>query len=174
MPVVYHDHARTLTSRTRARGRHRGLAKVSAKRFHSKLTARRTSSDHHRAPATMLRSGGRSHHRALRRHRRVRRSSDRLTPNLGNELAERNISILWQQRGFTHLRPVMAALDRANRIEGGAQRQCHYDQPWRCCRVIGQGNLISGSAAGNSPIPNNATYAASKAFAPTARIAARR
>jgi short-subunit dehydrogenase len=29
------------------------------------------------------------------------------------------------------------------------------------------GILISGSAAGNSPIPNNATYAASKAFANT-------
>ena len=31
----------------------------------------------------------------------------------------------------------------------------------------GGGILISGSAAGNSPIPNNATYAASKAFATT-------
>ena len=31
----------------------------------------------------------------------------------------------------------------------------------------GGGILISGSAAGNSPIPNNATYAASKAFANT-------
>ena len=29
------------------------------------------------------------------------------------------------------------------------------------------GILISGSAAGNSPIPNNATYAATKAFANT-------
>jgi short-subunit dehydrogenase len=31
----------------------------------------------------------------------------------------------------------------------------------------GGGILISGSAAGNMPIPNNATYAASKAFANT-------
>ena len=41
----------------------------------------------------------------------------------------------------------------------------------RCCpgmidRAAG-GILISGSVAGNSPIPNNATYAASKAFANT-------
>ena len=41
----------------------------------------------------------------------------------------------------------------------------------RCCPAWSSagagGILISGSAAGNSPIPNNATYAASKAFANT-------
>ena len=34
-------------------------------------------------------------------------------------------------------------------------------------RTRAGGILISGSAAGNSPIPNNATYAATKAFANT-------
>ena len=90
---------------------------------------------------------------------------------LADELAERNISILCANAGTATFGPV-ASLDPAGER---AQVQLNvlgvHDLilavlPGMVARKAG-GILISGSAAGNSPIPNNATYAATKAFANT-------
>jgi short-subunit dehydrogenase len=90
---------------------------------------------------------------------------------LADELAERNISILCANAGTATFGPV-AKLDSADER---AQVQLNvlgvHDLvlavlPGMVARKAG-GILISGSAAGNSPIPNNATYAATKAFANT-------
>ena len=90
---------------------------------------------------------------------------------LADELASRNISILCANAGTATFGPV-AKLDPADER---AQVQLNvlgvHDLalavlPGMVERKAG-GILISGSAAGNSPIPNNATYAASKAFVNT-------
>jgi short-subunit dehydrogenase len=90
---------------------------------------------------------------------------------LCDELAARNISILCANAGTATFGPV-AALDPAGEK---AQVQLNvlgvHDValavlPGMVERGAG-GILISGSAAGNSPIPNNATYAATKAFVNT-------
>ena len=90
---------------------------------------------------------------------------------LAEELAGRDISILCANAGTATFGPV-AKLDPAGEK---AQVQLNvlgvHDLvlavlPGMLARRAG-GVLISGSAAGNSPIPNNATYAASKAFANT-------
>ncbi|MDA4110612.1 mycolate reductase [Mycolicibacterium holsaticum] len=88
-----------------------------------------------------------------------------------DELAARHISILCANAGTATFGPV-AELDPAGEK---AQVQLNvlgvHDLvlavvPGMVQRRAG-GILISGSAAGNSPIPNNATYAASKAFVNT-------
>ncbi|MDV3127746.1 mycolate reductase [Mycobacterium sp. 21AC1] len=90
---------------------------------------------------------------------------------LCEELGSRTISILCANAGTATFGPVVA-LDPA-----GEQAQVQLNVlgvhdlvlavlPGMVQRKAG-GILISGSAAGNSPIPNNATYAASKAFANT-------
>lgn len=90
---------------------------------------------------------------------------------LADELSGREISILCANAGTATFGPV-AGLDPAGER---AQVQLNvlgvHDLvlavlPGMLKRRAG-GVLISGSAAGNSPIPNNATYAASKAFANT-------
>jgi short-subunit dehydrogenase len=90
---------------------------------------------------------------------------------LADELSERNVSILCANAGTATFGPV-ANLDVG---EEKAQVQLNvlgvHDLvlavlPGMVERRAG-GILISGSAAGNSPIPNNATYAASKAFVNT-------
>ena len=90
---------------------------------------------------------------------------------LADELAARNISILCANAGTATFGPV-AKLDPA-----GEKAQVQLNAiavhdlalavlPGMIERRAG-GILISGSAAGNSPIPNNATYAATKAFVNT-------
>jgi short-subunit dehydrogenase len=90
---------------------------------------------------------------------------------LCDELATRNISILCANAGTATFGPI------ANLDVQGEQDQVQLNVlgvhdlvlavlPGMVSRKAG-GILISGSAAGNSPIPNNATYAASKAFANT-------
>jgi short-subunit dehydrogenase len=90
---------------------------------------------------------------------------------LCDELATRNVSILCANAGTATFGPV-ASLDPADEK---AQVQLNvlgvHDLvlavlPGMVTRGAG-GILISGSTAGNSPIPNNATYAASKAFVNT-------
>jgi short-subunit dehydrogenase len=90
---------------------------------------------------------------------------------LCDELATRNVSILCANAGTATFGQV-ANLDAA---EEKAQVQLNvlgvHDLvlavlPGMVLRRAG-GILISGSTAGNSPIPNNATYAASKAFVNT-------
>jgi short-subunit dehydrogenase len=90
---------------------------------------------------------------------------------LADELAFRNISILCANAGTGTFGPV-ASLEPAGEK---AQVQLNvlgvHDLvlavlPGMVKRGAG-GILISGSAAGNSPIPNNATYAATKAFVNT-------
>lgn len=87
------------------------------------------------------------------------------------ELAGREVSILCANAGTATFGPV-AALDPE-----GERKQVQLNVlgvhdlvlavvPGMVARGSG-GILISGSAAGNSPIPNNATYAATKAFANT-------
>ncbi|MBJ7338792.1 mycolate reductase [Mycolicibacterium sp.] len=87
------------------------------------------------------------------------------------ELAQRNVSILCANAGTATFGPV------ANLDAEGEQAQVQLNVlgvhdlvlavlPGMVARRSG-GILISGSAAGNSPIPNNATYAASKAFVNT-------
>ncbi|HET9876876.1 MAG TPA: mycolate reductase [Mycobacterium sp.] len=87
---------------------------------------------------------------------------------LCDELAGRNISILCANAGTGTFGPV-AELDPAvERAQVQLNAVAVHDLtlavlPGMVARGAG-GILISGSAAGNSPIPNNATYAATKAF----------
>lgn len=90
---------------------------------------------------------------------------------LADELTTRNISILCANAGTATFGP----LSRLDPAAEKAQVQLNvlgvHDLvlavlPGMLARRAG-GILISGSAAGNSPIPNNATYAATKAFANT-------
>jgi short-subunit dehydrogenase len=90
---------------------------------------------------------------------------------LCDELATRNISILCANAGTGTFGPV-AALDPAvERAQVQLNAVAVHDLtlavlPGMVERGAG-GILISGSAAGNSPIPHNATYAATKAFVNT-------
>ena len=90
---------------------------------------------------------------------------------LADELSLRDISILCANAGTATFGPV-AKLDPADekaQVELnvlGVHDLVLAVLPGMLARRAG-GVLISGSAAGNSPIPNNATYAASKAFANT-------
>lgn len=90
---------------------------------------------------------------------------------LAEELAGRDISILCANAGTATFGAV------ANLDPEGEKAQVQLNVlgvhdlvlavlPGMLARGAG-GILISGSAAGNSPIPNNATYAATKAFANT-------
>jgi uncharacterized protein len=100
------------------------------------------------------------------------RSGDLADPTqrakLADELATRNISILCANAGVATLGPV-AGLDPAvERAQVQLNVVAVHDLtlavlPGMIERGAG-GILISGSAAGNSPIPNNATYASTKAF----------
>ncbi len=90
---------------------------------------------------------------------------------LAGELARRDISILCANAGTA----TFGAVAKLDPEEEKAQVQLNvlgvHDLvlavlPGMIARKSG-GILISGSAAGNSPIPNNATYAATKAFANT-------
>lgn len=90
---------------------------------------------------------------------------------LCSELADRNISILCANAGTGTFGPV-AELDPAvERAQVQLNAVAVHDLtlavlPGMIEREAG-GILFSGSAAGNSPIPNNATYAATKAFVNT-------
>ena len=90
---------------------------------------------------------------------------------LCDELATRNVSILCANAGTATFGPV-ATLDPADEKKQvqlnvlGVHDLVLAVLPGMVARRSG-GILISGSAAGNSPIPNNATYAASKAFVNT-------
>jgi uncharacterized protein len=87
---------------------------------------------------------------------------------LADELATRNISVLCANAGAATLGPV-AELDPAGERAlvqlnvVGVHDLTLAVLPGMIERRAG-GILISGSAAGNSPIPNNATYASTKAF----------
>ena len=90
---------------------------------------------------------------------------------LADELAARDISILCANAGTATFGPVAELDPEAERAQVQLNVLGLHDLvlavlPGMLARAAG-GILISGSAAGNSPIPNNATYAASKAFANT-------
>jgi short-subunit dehydrogenase len=90
---------------------------------------------------------------------------------LADELAGRNISILCANAGTATFGPVanLDAADEKAQIQLnvlGVHDLALAVLPGMVERGAG-GILISGSAAGNSPIPNNATYAATKAFVNT-------
>jgi uncharacterized protein len=87
------------------------------------------------------------------------------------ELAQRNISILCANAGTGTFGPVVDLDPAGERAQVQLNVLGVHDLtlavlPGMVKRGAG-GILISGSAAGNSPIPHNATYAASKAFANT-------
>ncbi|MEU4321465.1 mycolate reductase [Nocardia fluminea] len=90
---------------------------------------------------------------------------------LVEELSVRDIAVLCNNAGIATFGPV-AELDFAyERTQMELNATAVHDLtlavlPGMIERKAG-GILISGSAAGNMPIPNNATYAASKAFANT-------
>ena len=90
---------------------------------------------------------------------------------LCDELATRNVSILCANAGTSTFGPV-ANLDAQGQRDQvqlnvlGVHDLVLAVLPGMVQRRAG-GILISGSVAGNSPIPNNATYAASKAFVNT-------
>jgi uncharacterized protein len=90
---------------------------------------------------------------------------------LADELATRTISILCANAGTATFGPV-SELDPADEKAQVALNVLGVHDlvlavlPGMVERRAG-GILISGSTAGNSPIPNNATYAASKAFVNT-------
>ena len=90
---------------------------------------------------------------------------------LANELAGRDISILCANAGTATFGAVADLDPAAEKAEVQLNVLGVHDLvlavlPGMLARRAG-GILISGSAAGNSPIPNNATYAATKAFANT-------
>ena len=90
---------------------------------------------------------------------------------LADELSRRNISILCANAGTATFGPVATLAPAAEKDQVQLNVLGVHDLvlavlPGMLERRAG-GILISGSAAGNSPIPNNATYAASKAFANT-------
>jgi short-subunit dehydrogenase len=90
---------------------------------------------------------------------------------LADELAGRHISILCANAGTATFGPVSALDPAAERAQVQLNVLGVHDLalavlPGMVERRAG-GILISGSAAGNSPIPYNATYAASKAFVNT-------
>ncbi|MGC2652976.1 MAG: mycolate reductase [Mycobacterium sp.] len=90
---------------------------------------------------------------------------------LADELAGRHISILCANAGTATFGPVSALDPVAERAQVQLNVLGVHDLalavlPGMLERRAG-GILISGSAAGNSPIPYNATYAASKAFVNT-------
>lgn len=90
---------------------------------------------------------------------------------LADELASRNISILCANAGTATFGPVAKLDPEGEKAQVQLNVLGVHDLvlavlPGMLARKAG-GILISGSAAGNSPIPNNATYAASKAFVNT-------
>jgi uncharacterized protein len=90
---------------------------------------------------------------------------------LADELASRNISILCANAGTATFGPVAKLEAAAEKAQVQLNVLGVHDLtlavlPGMIERKSG-GILISGSAAGNSPIPNNATYAATKAFVNT-------
>jgi uncharacterized protein len=90
---------------------------------------------------------------------------------LCDELADNNVSILCANAGTATFGPVVSldAADEKAQVQLnvlGVHDLVLAVLPGMVARRAG-GILISGSAAGNSPIPNNATYAASKAFVNT-------
>ncbi len=90
---------------------------------------------------------------------------------LADELSRRDISILCANAGTATFGPVARLDPEAEKAQVQLNVLGVHDLalavlPGMLARRAG-GILISGSAAGNSPIPNNATYAASKAFANT-------
>ncbi|MCB0939583.1 MAG: SDR family oxidoreductase [Mycolicibacterium sp.] len=90
---------------------------------------------------------------------------------LADELAGREISILCANAGTATFGPVAKLDPAAEKAQVQLNVLGVHDLvlavlPGMVARRAG-GILISGSAAGNSPIPNNATYAATKAFANT-------
>jgi uncharacterized protein len=90
---------------------------------------------------------------------------------LCDELAARNISILCANAGTATFGPVASLDPAAEKAQVQLNVLGVHDLalavlPGMVSRKAG-GILISGSAAGNSPIPNNATYAATKAFVNT-------
>ena len=90
---------------------------------------------------------------------------------LCEELAGRDISILCANAGTATFGPLARLDPAAEKAQVQLNVQGVHDLvlavlPGMLARRAG-GILISGSAAGNSPVPNNSTYAASKAFANT-------
>ncbi len=90
---------------------------------------------------------------------------------LADELSNRNISILCNNAGTATFGPVSALDPGVEKAQVQLNVNAVHDLtlavlPGMIGRRAG-GILTSGSVAGNSPIPNNATYAASKAFANT-------
>lgn len=90
---------------------------------------------------------------------------------LCTELAGRSISILCANAGTATFGPISGLDPAGEKAQVQLNAVAVHDLtlavlPGMIERGAG-GILISGSAAGNSPIPNNATYAATKAFANT-------
>lgn len=87
---------------------------------------------------------------------------------LTGELAQRDITILCNNAGIATFGPVTGLNPAAERAEVQLNAVAVHDitlavLPQMVSRNAG-GILITGSVAGNMPIPNNATYAATKAF----------
>lgn len=90
---------------------------------------------------------------------------------LADELASRHISILCANAGTATFGPITGLDPAGEKAQVQLNAVAVHDLtlavlPGMIERKTG-GILISGSAAGNSPIPYNATYAATKAFANT-------
>lgn len=90
---------------------------------------------------------------------------------LTDELSRRTISVLCNNAGIATFGPVAELDADYERAQVELNAVAVHDLtlavlPGMVARGVG-GILITGSAAGNMPIPNNATYAATKAFANT-------
>lgn len=87
------------------------------------------------------------------------------------ELAEHQISVLCANAGTATFGPIAGLDPAAEKAQVQLNAVAVHDLVLAVLSGMlkrrAGGILISGSAAGNSPIPNNATYAATKAFANT-------
>lgn len=91
--------------------------------------------------------------------------------DLASELASREISVLCNNAGVATFGPITDLDAEAERAQVRLNATAVHDLtlavlPQMVARRSG-GILMVGSAAGNMPIPNNATYAATKAFVNT-------
>jgi short-subunit dehydrogenase len=90
---------------------------------------------------------------------------------LASELSERRISVLCNNAGISTFGPVSQLDPAYERAQVELNAVAVHDLTLAVLPgMIGRGGggiLISGSAAGNMAIPNNATYAATKAFVNT-------
>ena len=142
------------------------LARALAKRGHSLILVARRGEILNELAAEL-----RSRYSVEAEVRAVDLSDPEATERLCDELAGREVSILCNNAGIATFGPIAEldpAYERAQvRLNTNAVHDLTLAVLPQMVKRAGGGILMVGSAAGNMPIPNNATYAATKAFVNT-------